>query len=65
LLGPASAGRNGYRYYDRESLLRELDVPLREIQGLLNQPELDLQPVSGSLRQYITIEESKHSISND
>ena len=53
LLVPASTGGNGYRYYDRESLLRlqqilflrELDVPLKEIRGLLSQPDLDLQVV--------------------
>ena len=50
LLRPTKTGRNGYRYYDRDSLLRlqqilflrELDVPLREIQNLLNQTDLDL-----------------------
>ena len=53
LLSPASTGGNGYRYYDRSSLLRlqqilflrELDVPLQEIRRLLSQPNLDLQAV--------------------
>jgi MerR family transcriptional regulator, thiopeptide resistance regulator len=53
LLEPASTGENGYRYYDKGSLLRlqqilflrELDVPLQEIGGLLSQPDLDLKVV--------------------
>lgn len=52
LLPPASVGENGYRHYDRSSLLtlqqilfyRELDVPLKEIQGILEMP--DFNPVS-------------------
>jgi DNA-binding transcriptional MerR regulator len=46
ILEPAKIGDNGYRYYDRSSLLRlqqvlflkELDIPLKEIQLVLNQP---------------------------
>ena len=47
LLSPAEIGGNGYRYYDRESLLRlqgilffrELDVPLKEIELLMSRPD--------------------------
>ncbi|MCK4801772.1 MAG: MerR family transcriptional regulator [Anaerolineales bacterium] len=47
LLSPAQIGDNGYRYYDQGSLLRlqqilffrELDVPLKEIQYLINRPD--------------------------
>jgi len=50
LLGPSQIGENGYRYYDHESLLilqqimyfRELDVPLKDIQLILNLPEFNL-----------------------
>lgn len=50
LLSPAQVGDNGYRYYDQESLLRlqqilffrELDVPLKEIQYLINRPDFQL-----------------------
>jgi DNA-binding transcriptional MerR regulator len=50
ILKPARIGDNGYRYYDRENLLtlqqilffRELDVPIKEILFLLNQPEFEL-----------------------
>ena len=50
LLKPADTGSNGYRYYDQDNLLRlqqilffrELDVPLDEIQCIMNQPEFNL-----------------------
>jgi DNA-binding transcriptional MerR regulator len=50
LLDPALIGDNGYRYYDHDSLLRlqqilffrELDVPLKEIQLIMSQPDFDL-----------------------
>jgi DNA-binding transcriptional MerR regulator len=49
LLPPAGIGDNGYRLYDRESLLRlqqilffrELDLPLKEIARMLNRPDFD------------------------
>lgn len=49
LLKPASIGRNGYRYYGQEELLRlqqillhrELDIPLSEIAGILDDPKFD------------------------
>ena len=50
ILTPAKLGSNGYRYYDHENLLRlqqvlfyrELDVPLKEIQYILNRPDFQL-----------------------
>jgi DNA-binding transcriptional MerR regulator len=47
LLDPAARGANGYRYYDQLSLLtlqqimffRELDMPLKDIQLIMNQPD--------------------------
>jgi len=50
LLDPALTGDNGYRYYDQDSLLRlqqilffrELDVPLKEIEIIMNRPSFDL-----------------------
>ena len=49
LLKPASIGRNGYRYYGRDELLRlqqillhrELDIPLGEIRAILDDPNFD------------------------
>lgn len=51
LLSPANIGENGYRQYDHGSLLRlqqimffrELDVPLEEIQRIINQPDFDVK----------------------
>ncbi|MFV9675913.1 MAG: MerR family transcriptional regulator [Anaerolineales bacterium] len=50
LLDPALIGDNGYRYYDQDSLLRlqqilffrELDVPLKEIELIMNGPNFDM-----------------------
>jgi len=50
LLDPAQTGDNSYRYYDQDSLLRlqqilffrELDVPLKEIELIMNGPSFDL-----------------------
>lgn len=50
LLTPAQIGNNGYRYYNRENLLRlqqilffrELDVPLKEIRNIIDRPNFDL-----------------------
>jgi DNA-binding transcriptional MerR regulator len=51
LLSPATIGTNGYRLYDHRSLLRlqqimffrELDIPLNEIQKIINQPNFDVK----------------------
>jgi DNA-binding transcriptional MerR regulator len=50
LLNPAHTGENGYRYYDDGSLLRlqqilffrELEVPLKDIQLIMNRPDFNL-----------------------
>lgn len=50
LLEPAETGENRYRYYDHDCLLRlqqilffrELDVPLKEIELIMNKPNFDL-----------------------
>jgi DNA-binding transcriptional MerR regulator len=50
LFNPASTGDNGYRYYDKVSLLRlqqilffrELDVPLNDIQLIMSRPDFNL-----------------------
>ena len=50
LLAPADIGENGYRYYDNDSLLRlqqvlffrELDIPLKEIDLIINRPDFNL-----------------------
>lgn len=52
ILVPAEIANNGYRFYDRKNLLelqqvmffRELDVPIKDIQHMVNQP--DYHPVS-------------------
>ena len=57
LLPPAAVGSNGYRIYDRDSLLqlqsilfyRELDVPLKEIELLMNRP--DFSPLQALRKQ--------------
>ncbi len=51
LLAPSLTGENGYRYYDRSSLLqlqqilffRELDVPVKDIQYILSRPDFNLK----------------------
>ena len=50
LLTPADIGENGYRFYDNDSLLRlqqvlffrELDIPLKEIDLIINRPDFNL-----------------------
>ena len=57
LLPPIGFHENGYRYYDTDSLLRlqqilffrELDVPLKEIEIIINQPDFGL---AGSLEKH-------------
>ena len=51
LLSPAEVAGNGYRLYNHASLLRlqqimffrELDVPLKQIQAIMKQPDFDLK----------------------
>jgi DNA-binding transcriptional MerR regulator len=50
LLAPTQIGENGYRYYDLDSLLRlqqiliyrQLQVPLKDIQRMMSQPDFEL-----------------------
>jgi len=50
LLPPMEIGENGYRYYDQENLLRlqqilffrELDLPLKEIELIINRPDFNI-----------------------
>ena len=50
LLKPVEIRSNGYRYYDRSSLLklqqimffRELDLPLEDIRSIINRPDFDM-----------------------
>jgi DNA-binding transcriptional MerR regulator len=64
LLLPAETGENGYRYYDQESLMklqqimffRELEIPLNDIQLIMNQPDFNL---SGALDEHRTSLEKK------
>ena len=52
LLEPAEIGENGYRYYHRANLFtlqqilffRELDVPLKQIKTIMDQPNFQLLP---------------------
>lgn len=61
LLSPSETGDNGYRYYDQESLLllqqilffRELDVPLKDIQQILNRPDFNLLEALEDHRTYL------------
>ena len=64
LFPPARVGDNGYRYYDEDSLLRlqqilffrELDVPLKDIDALINQPNFGW---IGSLEKHRALLEKK------
>lgn len=64
LLKPAFVAENGYRYYNQENLarlqeillFRELDLPLKDIQQLLDVTEVNRQQV---LRDHITLLELK------
>lgn len=59
LLRPVRIGKNGYRYYDQNSLLhlqqilffRELDIPLNDIQLMMNQPDFNLLDALNNHRQ--------------
>jgi DNA-binding transcriptional MerR regulator len=61
LLVPAQVGPNGYRYYDHQNLLRlqqvlfyrELDVPLKDIHSIINQPDFQLLPALETHRDAI------------
>lgn len=62
LLSPAEVGENGYRYYEKDSLLRlqqilffrELDVPLKDIQFIMSQP--DFSPLRALQKHRATLQ---------
>ena len=68
LLPAAQLGKNGYRYYDRSSLImlqqilffRELDVPLKEIQTIIAMP--DFNPVDALHRHKKALEKRANRI---
>ena len=61
LLNPADIGENGYRYYDNDSLLRlqqvlfyrELGVPLKEIDLIINRQDFNLVDALEKHRSFI------------
>ena len=67
LLAPADIGENGYRYYDSDSLLRlqqilffkELDVPLKEINLIINRPDFNLVDALEKHRSSLKIREKR------
>lgn len=69
LLKPASVGRNGYRYYGREELLRlqqillhrELDIPLAEIKGILDAPGFDQLDALRQQRNKLAAEAARYA----
>lgn len=68
LLTPAVVGSNGYRYYDRGNLLtlqqilffRELDVPLKEIHFLINQPGFEILPSLINHREALLVKRQRY-----
>lgn len=69
LLKPASTGRNGYRYYGQEELLRlqqillhrELDIPLGEIGVILDDPKFDRLEALRQQRQRLAAEATRYA----
>lgn len=69
LLKPASIGRNGYRYYGREELLRlqqillhrELDIPLGEIRAILDDPKFDQLEALHAQRDKLALEAKRYA----
>src|SRR5690606_16461512 len=69
LLKPASIGRNGYRYYGREELLRlqqillhrELDIPLAEIRAILDDPKFDQRKALQQQRDRLAAEAKRYA----
>jgi MerR family transcriptional regulator, thiopeptide resistance regulator len=69
LLKPASIGRNGYRYYGREELLRlqqilvhrELDIPLGEIRAILDDPGFDQLEALRAQRERLAAEALRYA----
>lgn len=69
LLKPASTGRNGYRYYGREELLRlqqillhrELDIPLGEVRAILDDPKFDQLEALRQQREKLAAEAKRYA----
>jgi DNA-binding transcriptional MerR regulator len=69
LLKPASVGRNGYRYYGREELLRmqqillhrELDIPLGQIRTILDDPGFDQMEALRQQREKLAAEAQRYA----
>ncbi|MEO6634278.1 MAG: MerR family transcriptional regulator [Devosia sp.] len=69
LLKPASIGRNLYRYYGQDELLRlqqilihrELDIPLTEIAAILDDPKFDRLQTLRQQRQKLEAEAQRYA----
>jgi DNA-binding transcriptional MerR regulator len=69
LLKPASIGRNNYRYYGRDELLRlqqillhrELDIPLNEIRIILDDPHFDQLDALRAQREKLAAEAKRYA----
>lgn len=69
LLKPASIGRNGYRYYGRDELLRlqqillhrELDIPLGDIRAILDDPKFDQLEALQQQREKLASEAKRYA----
>ena len=70
LLPPAEMGENGYRYYDRASLLRlqqilffrELDMPLEDILSILSHP--DYNPLAALQNHRVSLNKKLKRLQN-
>jgi MerR family transcriptional regulator, thiopeptide resistance regulator len=69
LLKPASIGRNRYRYYGQDELLRlqqillhrELDIPLSEIGAILDDPKFDQMDALRQQRDKLAMEAKRYA----
>src|SRR3569833_3100298 len=69
LLKPASVGRNRYRYYGQDELLRlqqillhrELDIPLNEIGAILDDPGFDQLEALRQQRERLVSEAKRYA----
>lgn len=69
LLKPASVGRNNYRYYGRDELLRlqqilihrELDIPLAEIRTMLDSPDFNQLDALHRQRERLAAEAKRYA----
>lgn len=69
LLKPRAVGANGYRYYDRQDLLRlqqilfhrALETPLKDIQAALDDPDFDLAAALRAQRTRLAAEAERYA----